>query len=71
MSQAASQPVLEEAVDTGDRMLVYGRPATVLADLRLKSWPRDALPGLRARIQAMIQKNEPDPELDSRHAAFA
>lgn len=62
---------LEEAIDTGDRLLVFGRPATLLADLRLKSWPRDALPGLRARIQAMIQKNEPDPELDSRHAAFA
>jgi NitT/TauT family transport system ATP-binding protein len=62
---------LEEAIDTGDRLLVFGRPATLLADLRLKSWPREALPGLRARIQAMIQKNEPDPELDSHHAAHA
>ncbi len=60
---------LEEAIDTSDRLLVFGRPATLLADLRLKSWPREALPGLRARIQAMIQQNAPDPEL-SRHNAL-
>lgn len=54
---------LEEAIDTGDRLLVFGRPATVLADLRLEAWRPEELPGLRARIQAMIQHNEPDPEL--------
>lgn len=59
---------LEEAIDTADRLLVFGRPATLLADLRLKSWPREALPGLRVRIQAMIQQNAPDPELDSHPA---
>jgi NitT/TauT family transport system ATP-binding protein len=54
---------LEEAIDTGDRLLVFGRPATLLADLRLAGRPASELPGLRARIQAMIQTNEPDPGL--------
>jgi NitT/TauT family transport system ATP-binding protein len=54
---------LEEAIDTGDRLLVFGRPATLLADLRLTGRPASELPGLRARIQAMIQTNEPDPGL--------
>jgi NitT/TauT family transport system ATP-binding protein len=54
---------LEEAIDTGERLLVFGRPGTLLADLRLAAWPPEALPGVRARIQAMIQSNEPDPKL--------
>jgi NitT/TauT family transport system ATP-binding protein len=54
---------LEEAIDTADRLLVFGKPATLLADLRLGDWPRTGWPALRARIQAMIQSNAPDPEL--------
>jgi NitT/TauT family transport system ATP-binding protein len=54
---------LEEAIGTADRLLVFGKPATVLADLRLAAWPPETLPGLRARIQAVIQSNEPDPGL--------
>jgi NitT/TauT family transport system ATP-binding protein len=54
---------LEEAIDTGDRLLVFGRPATLLADLRLDAWRGEALAGLRARIQATLQNNEPDPQL--------
>jgi NitT/TauT family transport system ATP-binding protein len=54
---------LEEAIDTGDRLLVFGKPATLLADLRLDVWRPEELPGLRARVQAMIQNNEPDPEI--------
>jgi NitT/TauT family transport system ATP-binding protein len=54
---------LEEAIDTGDRLLVFGRPATLLADVRLDAWRADELTGLRARIQATLQSNEPDPEL--------
>jgi NitT/TauT family transport system ATP-binding protein len=54
---------LEEAIDTADRLLVFGKPATVLADLRLSAWSPADLPGLRARIQTTIQNNEPDPEL--------
>ena len=54
---------LEEAIDTADRLLVFGKPATLLADLRLGAWAPADLPALRARIQATIQSNEPDPEL--------
>jgi NitT/TauT family transport system ATP-binding protein len=54
---------LEEAIDTGHRLLVFGRPGTLLADLRLAAWRQDELPRLRASIQAMIQRNAPDPEL--------
>ena len=49
---------LEEAIDTADRLLVFGRPATLLADIRVKGLPTEELPGLRARIQAMIESNE-------------
>ena len=54
---------LEEAIDTGHRLLVFGRPGTLLADVRLKDWPSEELPGLRARVQTMIQNNQPDPGL--------
>ena len=55
---------LEEATEATDRLLVFGRPATLLADVRLKTWPAAELVGLRARIQTMLQNNEPDPGLD-------
>ncbi len=54
---------LEEAIDTADRLLVFGKPATVLADVRLGACSPAELAGLRARIQATIENNEPDPEL--------
>jgi NitT/TauT family transport system ATP-binding protein len=54
---------LEEAIDTGDRLLVFGRPATLLADVRLDAWRAEELTGLRARIQDTLQSNEPDPAL--------
>jgi NitT/TauT family transport system ATP-binding protein len=54
---------LEEAIETGDRLLVFGRPATLLADVRLDAWKPEELAGLRTRIQATLQDNEPDPEL--------
>ncbi|MGH7340086.1 MAG: ATP-binding cassette domain-containing protein, partial [Candidatus Rokuibacteriota bacterium] len=54
---------LEEAIETGDRLLVFGRPATLLADVRLDAWKPEELAGLRARIQDTLQTNEPDPEL--------
>ncbi len=53
---------LEEAIDTADRLLVFGKPATLLADLRIKGLPPEELPGLRARIQSMIESNESDPQ---------
>lgn len=46
---------LGEALEMGDRVLVFGRPATVLADLRPSEQPADEL---RERIQQMINSNE-------------
>jgi NitT/TauT family transport system ATP-binding protein len=54
---------LEEAIEATDRLLVFGRPATLLADLQLRTISAEALPGLRARIQTLLQDNEPDPGL--------
>ena len=54
---------LEEAIETGDRLLVFGRPATLLADVRLAAWKPEELSGLRARIQDTLQNNQLDPEL--------
>jgi NitT/TauT family transport system ATP-binding protein len=54
---------LEEAIDTGDRLLVFGRPATLLADLRLDQWRAGELPALRTLIQQALQDNVPDPQL--------
>jgi NitT/TauT family transport system ATP-binding protein len=62
---------LEEAIESADRLLVFGRPATLLADLPLARWPCEELPGLRARIQAMIQRNEPDADLAAPQALSA
>ena len=53
---------LEEAIDMGGRILVFGRPGRLLADIDLRSWPADKVPGLRADIQRMIQENQPGPE---------
>jgi NitT/TauT family transport system ATP-binding protein len=53
---------LEEAIEMGDRILVFGKPARLLADLRVTDVPLDGLPALRARIQSMLQTNDPDLE---------
>lgn len=57
---------LEEAIETTDRLLVFGKPATLLADLRLSGWRSEELAAVRARIQTMLESNKPDPELDQR-----
>jgi NitT/TauT family transport system ATP-binding protein len=56
---------LEEAIETTDRLLVFGKPAHVLADLRLRTLSRDARAGLRPRIQAVLENNKPDPEMET------
>ncbi len=61
---------LEEAIDTGDRLLVFGRPARPLADINLAAWPREELGQLRARIQTVIERNEPDPALAPREESL-
>jgi NitT/TauT family transport system ATP-binding protein len=45
---------LSEALEMGDRVLVFGTPARVLADLRPKESNE---PGMRERIQEMINGN--------------
>jgi NitT/TauT family transport system ATP-binding protein len=52
---------LEEAIDMGGRILVFGRPGRLLADIDLRRWPAGSVGGLRAEIQRMLQDNVPDP----------
>jgi NitT/TauT family transport system ATP-binding protein len=52
---------LEEAIDMGGRVLVFGRPGTLLADIDVRAWPTTAVAGLRADIQRMLQANAADP----------
>ena len=52
---------LEEAIDMGGRILVFGRPGSLLADIDLHSWPRTSVAGLRGDIQRMLQSNAPEP----------
>jgi NitT/TauT family transport system ATP-binding protein len=52
---------LEEAIDMGGRILVFGRPGRLLADINLRTWPAASVAGLRADIQRMLQDNAADP----------
>jgi ABC-type nitrate/sulfonate/bicarbonate transport system ATPase subunit len=56
---------LEEAIEMGGRILVFGRPGRVLADIDLRTRPRGAVGSLRADIQRMLQDNAADPRSDS------
>jgi NitT/TauT family transport system ATP-binding protein len=49
---------LEEAFELGGRVLVFGRPATLLADIRWDGASREDFAPLRRRIQAIIDRNE-------------
>jgi NitT/TauT family transport system ATP-binding protein len=51
---------LEEAIDIGGRILVFGRPGQLLADIDLRTRPAGTGASLRADIQQMLQSNEPD-----------
>jgi len=46
---------LEEAIAVGDRILVFGRPAKLLADIRVLDWPMHEHARLRESIQATLQ----------------
>jgi NitT/TauT family transport system ATP-binding protein len=52
---------LEEAIDMGGRILVFGRPGRLLADIDVSTWPPTAVAGLRVDIQRMLQDNAGDP----------
>jgi len=53
---------LEEAIEMGGRILVFGRPGKLLADIDLRACPAGRVAGLRADIQRMLQSNEADPQ---------
>ncbi len=54
---------LEEAIELGGRILVFGRPGHVLADIDLATYPAGRFPSLRVDIQQMLQSNAPNPEI--------
>ena len=54
---------LEEAIAVGDRIIVLGRSARLLADIRVAGWPKADYAVLREAIQATLQGNQPDARL--------
>lgn len=54
---------LEEAMSVGDRIVVFGKSATLLADIRMKDWDRSDHAMLRSAIQNTLQANAPDERL--------
>lgn len=54
---------LEEAMAVGDRIVVFGKSAALLADIKMLDWPTADQPTLREAIQVTLQSNQPDPRL--------
>ena len=54
---------LEEAIAVGDRIVVFGKSATLLADIRVADWPVSEHAALREAIQATLQSNRADARL--------
>src|SRR4029079_5367498 len=54
---------LEEAISVGDRIIVFGKSAKLLADIHVKQWPKPKHAMLREAIQSTLQNNAPDPRL--------
>lgn len=54
---------LEEAISVGDRIVVFGKSAKLLADIHVAQWPKSKYANLREAIQATLQSNKPDPRL--------
>lgn len=54
---------LEEAIEMGGRILVFGRPGHILADIRLERWSSAKLTSLRSDIQQILQSNVPNREI--------
>ena len=50
---------LEEAIELGGRILVFGRPGHILADIDLVNCSQVRLSNLRVEIQQMLQTNSP------------
>jgi NitT/TauT family transport system ATP-binding protein len=58
---------LEEAIGVGDRIIVFGKSAKLLADIHVAHWPKKQYALLREAIQSTLQTNKPDPRLLGRH----
>src|SRR4051794_32771486 len=56
---------LEEAIGVGDRIVVLGKSAKLLADIHVARWPKAQYGLLREAIQATLQSNSPDPRLQA------
>ena len=54
---------LEEAIGVGDRVVVFGKSAKLLADIRVAQWPKEQYALLREAIQSTLQNNAPDQRL--------
>ena len=54
---------LEEAISVGDRIVVFGKSAKLLADIHVKQWPKTKHALLREAIQVTLQSNAPDARL--------
>jgi len=54
---------LEEAIGVGDRIIVFGKSARLLADIQVSRWGKGSYPLLREAIQSTLQNNRPDPRL--------
>ena len=54
---------LEEAMSVGDRIVVFGKSAKLLADIRVRDWPASGHAELRDAIQVTLHGNEIHPRL--------
>ncbi len=54
---------LEEAISVGDRVVVFGKSAKLLADIHVAHWSKSKYALLRGAIQSTLQNNRPDPRL--------
>jgi NitT/TauT family transport system ATP-binding protein len=57
---------LEEAIAVGDRIVVLGKSAKLLADIHVAQWDQNDYGVLREAIQTTLQNNAPDPRLNNR-----
>ena len=54
---------LEEAIGVGDRVVVFGKSANVLADIAVAQWDKSKYASLREAIQFTLQNQKADPRL--------
>jgi NitT/TauT family transport system ATP-binding protein len=54
---------LEEAIGVGNRIIVLGKSAKLLADIHVARWDKSDYAILREAIQATLQRNEQDSRL--------